>query len=122
MGAREITTKYRISQWVNILQDRSAEETVKAFCVRRGIKKDHYYYWLRKIRERYGEQYINQELMQTGLAVQGFAEVRVREPLITQRAIGNSQICIESSSCKITADAGYPVETLVVLLRELRTL
>jgi len=122
MGARELATKYRMSQWMNILQDHSPDETIKAFCIRRGIKKDHYYYWLRKIREKFGEEYLNQEPAQTGLAVQGFTEVRVTEPLRTQRPSGTGQICIESSSCKITADAGCPVETLVVLLRELRKL
>jgi len=120
MGAREITTKYRMSQWLNILQDHSAEETVKAFCVRRGIKKDHYYYWLRKIREAFGEEYLNQKQPQTGLSVQGFTEVRITEPLEQRRASVNGQISIESNSCKITADAGYPVETLVVLIRELK--
>jgi len=122
MGAREFATKYRISQWVNILQDQRPGERVTDFCTRRGIKKDHYYYWLRRVRETLGEEYLRQESTQTGLAVQGFTEVRVTEALATQRVGVTGQIIIENSLCKITADIGYPAETLIVLLRELQKL
>jgi len=122
MKSREITKRYRLSEWAKIIQERSdTGEKINEFLKRKGITKDTYYYWLRKLREAAGEQLIEaQAKQQTALAVRGFTEIKITEPVIATNNIGVSQICIEGGSCKITADAGYPVETLVVLIRELK--
>jgi len=122
MKSREITNRYRLAEWAKIIQERSETgEKIHEFLLRKGISKDSYYYWLRKLREAAGDQ-INeaQPKQQTAIATRGFTEIRITEPSLTNNSNGTSQICIESGSCKITAGSGYPVETLVVLLRELK--
>ena len=119
MNSREMTNKYRLAEWARIIQERSETgERINEFLTRKGITKDSYYYWLRKLRKAAGEQLTEQQPKQTGLEVRGFTEVRISEPAVTRNTVGTNQICIESGHCKITADAGYPSETLVMLLRE----
>ena len=122
MKSREITNRYRLAEWAKIIQERNETgEKLNDFLMRKGIGKDKYYYWLRKLRVTAGEHLAeNQQKQQTALAVRGFTEVKITESEVTPIAISSSQICIESGSCKITAGIGYPVETLVVLLRELK--
>ena len=118
MKSREITKRYRLSEWAKIIQERSETgEKINEFLLRKGITKDSYYYWLRKLRRAADEQ-LTQQPKQSGLAVRGFTEVRISDSPITRNGVGTSQICIETGICKITADAGYPTEPLVKLLRE----
>jgi len=52
MNTREIATQYRLSNWSQALSDRVArKESVKEFCKRKGISKNTYFYWQRKVRE-----------------------------------------------------------------------
>jgi len=122
MKSREITNRYRLAEWAKIIQERNETgEKLNDFLMRKGIGKDKYYYWLRKLRLTAGEHLAeNQQKQQTALAVRGFTEVKITEPEVTPIAISSSQICIENGPCKIIASIGYPVETLVVLLRELK--
>ena len=122
MKSRELTNRYRLAEWAKIIQERSESgEKIYEFLARKGISKDKYYYWLRKVRKAAGEQLADTEpKRQTALTVQGFTEVKITKPAMLPSVINANQICIEGASCKITADSGYPVETLVVLLRELK--
>ena len=122
MKSREITNRYRLSEWARVIQERNETgEKLNEFLLRKGIGKDKYYYWLRKLRVAAGEQIVEVPAkQQTAIAMRGFTEIKITEPAEMTKTIGSSYICIENGSCKITAGTGYPVETLVVLLRELR--
>jgi len=48
----------------------------------------------------------------------GFNEVKVAESPVSYSATGNTQICIETGYCRLTAGSGYPVDALVSVLRE----
>ena len=123
MDTREMTKRYRLSQWAKNFQERNENgETIAGFCIRKGISKDKYYYWLRRVRMATSEQ-LNEECskQQTALAVQGFTEVRVSEPPVSAGTTGSGHICIETGSCKVTAGSKYPAEVLVTILRELVT-
>ena len=121
MKSREITNRYRLAEWTRIIQERNETgEKINAFLLRTGITKDKYYYWLRKVREAAGKQLIEEQpRQQTALAVRGFTEIKITEPILKANSFETNQISIESGSCRITAGAGYPAEVLVVLLREL---
>jgi len=121
MKSREITNRYRLAEWAKIIQERSETgEKINEFLSRKGITKDTYYYWLRKLRVAAGGQLAEaQPKHQTALAVRGFTEIKIAEPEATSTTCSN-QISIEIGSCKITTGVGYPIETLVVLLRELK--
>jgi len=51
MNTREAASAYRLSQWSQALQERaSSGESIKDFCERRGISRNTYFYWQRKLR------------------------------------------------------------------------
>jgi len=119
MKAREVTNRYRLAQWAEVVQERtSSGERVGEFCERKGISKFQYYYWLRKLRTVVGVQLAEQHPKETGLAVQGFAEVKLSTPPASSVSSETDQICIDTGLCKITAGSGYPTEALVTVLRE----
>ena len=119
MKAREATKRYRLSKWAETIHERTASgEKVEEFCLRKGISKYQYFYWLRKLRAAAGEQLTEQKPEQTKLTVRGFAEVKVAEPASQYSTVGNNQICIETGYCRLTAGSGYPADALVTLLRE----
>jgi hypothetical protein len=120
-----MTTGIRMAQWAQIIQDRKASgDNIKEYCQNRGLSKDAYYYWQKKLKEIAYEQMamINAEPEQAGLIGTGFTEIKIREsqPLSSYvEHIADGQLSIEASGLKITADAAYPADRLAYLLREL---
>lgn len=52
MNTREIASKYRLEQWTQAIQERvSNGESIKEFCESKGISRNTYFYWQRKLRE-----------------------------------------------------------------------
>ena len=52
MNTREIASAYRLSQWSQALQEKKADgESINAFCRRKGVSRNTYFYWQRKLRE-----------------------------------------------------------------------
>lgn len=51
MDTREVTKKYRLSQWTEIIKEcRSSGQTVAAWCADHDINPRSYYYWLKRVR------------------------------------------------------------------------
>lgn len=119
MGTREITNGFRLAHWTEVIQERAVSgETINNFCLRKGISRNSYIYWLRKLRKAAGEHLAAQASEQTGLSTQRFAEVKLAEPAMTPTLVEPNQICIETKSCRITAGNAYPAEALVMVMRE----
>ena len=114
-----------MAQWAQIIQDRKVSgENVKAYCQSRGLSRDAYFYWQRKLKEAACEQFMvmENEPKQTELIATGFAEVKVGERKEDYRREGHvagGQLSIEVPGIKILADGCYPVGQLAYLLREL---
>jgi putative transposase len=52
MDSRKTATEYRMAQWAQALQERIANgESIDGFCQSRGISRNTYFYWQRKLRE-----------------------------------------------------------------------
>ncbi|MCL2578162.1 MAG: IS66 family insertion sequence element accessory protein TnpB [Defluviitaleaceae bacterium] len=52
MNTREIASEYRKAQWTQIIQERVASgESISKYCDSRGIRRNRYFYWQRKLRE-----------------------------------------------------------------------
>ena len=119
MNTREIATAYRLSQWAIAIREKvSNEESIKEFCERRGVSRNTYFYWQRKLREEtIKELAVQNELVK--LPPQNFTEVRISEPLALPGAAASSQLSVEIRGMRITADNNYPPEKLARLLREL---
>ena len=122
-NTREVANWYRMAQWAEVIQDRKESgESVEHYCRNRGLSRDSYFYWQRKLREAACERMVAMETApkQTGLATTGFTEVLVREshqPCVER--VLDGRLTIEASGMKITADAIYPVGQLACLLREM---
>ncbi|MFX4263825.1 IS66 family insertion sequence element accessory protein TnpA [Pelotomaculum propionicicum] len=51
MNTREVTDKYRLNQWTQIISEcRSSGQTVAAWCAEHNINQKRYYYWLKRVR------------------------------------------------------------------------
>ena len=119
MGTREMTTKIRLAHWAEVIQERvTSGEKINDFCLRKGISRNSYIYWLRKLRKTACEHLTALPCKSSGLTVQRFAEVKLTGPDMAPSPIEANQICIETISYRITAGNAYPAEALVLVLRE----
>jgi len=122
LNTREIATEYRLAQWSQALQERKASgESIKTFCENKGVSKNTYFYWQRKLRETACAQLA---LQQTGatqkqLSGQSFTEIRVAEPTALPETTQPSLLLMEIGGARITIDSTYPTDKLAALLREL---
>jgi putative transposase len=52
MNTREIASEYRLGQWAQAMKGRiEAGESIDEFCQAKGISRNTYFYWQRKLRE-----------------------------------------------------------------------
>ena len=119
MKMSTVTREYRLAQWAQLIQERIASGLkVAEFCEMKGLKRDQYYYWLRILRETAYECVDKLQDRPEELALPAFTEVKLSG---TSKLLYESdgKVYVECNSCKISADAGYPVESLATLLREL---
>jgi hypothetical protein len=62
MDTRKVAAEYRLAQWSQALRERKEnDETVNAFCVRKCISKNTYFYWQKKLRKVACEELILKE-------------------------------------------------------------
>jgi hypothetical protein len=121
MKASEATKGYRLSKWASVLQARKESGlNIKRYCNSVGISEHQYYYWQRKLREAACEELDGSRLNMTSLAPLGFMEVKIPplQSTLSPTSASHNQLCVESPGMRITAGSEYPVDKLVVLLRE----
>ncbi len=111
MKTREIAKAYRLSQWSQALQERVATgESIKAFCQSRGVSRNTYFYWQRKLREAASSKLSNlQEAEEKSLIPRGWAVCTPQESAIAleeQTVATSNSVTIEIGKCrmKVTAD------------------
>lgn len=52
MNTREVTKKYRLNQWIEIIREcRNSGQTINRWCTEHAINPKSYYYWLKRVRE-----------------------------------------------------------------------
>ena len=104
-----LTNQVRMAKWSEIIKDRCESGlTIKEYCTERGISRDAYFYWLRKIRES-----------AVAAASEQFAELLPpAEPSI---AVGSSTgVTIELNGAKIRVEDACSRNTLSMVLEVLR--
>lgn len=116
-----------MAQWAQVIQERKASgENVKEYCQNRGLSRDAYFYWQKKLKEAAYEQLA---VMKTAagetnlIAATGFAEIKIRDEQSLAPCTGGipgGQLTADISGIKVTIDAAYPVDQLACLLRGLR--
>ena len=112
--------EYRLSQWAQIMQERRESGLkVYEFCEQRGINKHAYYYWLRRLRETACEGLVKSQSNIKFETSHKFTEIKLLDSPTTTTESNTAQLSIEVSGIRLTAGNEYPVENIVVLLREL---
>ena len=52
MDTKLITRQYRLQKWAKLIAERSDSGlTIQAFCRERGISRNAYFYWLKRVRQ-----------------------------------------------------------------------
>ena len=119
MKSKEFTSEYRMAQWAQLLQERANSGLkVEEFCLSKGISRNSYFYWQKKLREATCERLDGMMSRHTGLAVQRFTEVMVSGSTMHSVAVQPDQVFVDAGLYRLTAGPGYPVEHLAKLLRE----
>ena len=124
MDTRVIATEYRMAQRTRALKERAANgESITDFCKKKGVSRNTYFYWQRKLREAACNELSKLEAPAVRLAATAFTEVKVVESVVPPADLvesQQSQIRLEVSGINITTDSRYPMDKLTALLRELR--
>ena len=117
MNTREIASEYRLAHWGQALQERIVNgETINEFCQSRGVSRNTYFYWQRKLRETAAKQIASQAGASQELIPSGWAQVGVaEEPQKTRE----STLSIEIGSCRIMVDEDTNPELLAKICRVL---
>lgn len=118
MKKREIASDNQVSHWMGIIREcKESGLSVKAFCERAGIRRNKYFYWKKKLREKECAEPARADSNSSSLAQTVFAEVKLPEqPTLSAEPVPANHICIEAGGMRITADGGYPVSQLSELL------
>ena len=122
MNTREIAIEYRLAQWSQAMQERVANgESIKTFCENKGVSRNTYFYWQRRLRENACKQLAlrQSEITDRNLPARSFTEIRIAEPAAIPEPIPPSLIHMEIGGARVTIDSTYPTEKLAALLREL---
>ena len=123
MNSREIASEYRLAKWAQALKEHAVSgESINEFCENRGVSRNTYFYWQRKLREAACVQLQKANALPMQLHAPAFAEVKMVESLESMERseeYQQSQLRLEVSGINITADSAYPMEKLAILLREL---
>lgn len=115
MNTREMASEYRMVQWAQAIQERVAQgESIKDFCERRGISRNTYFYWQRKIRQAACQQLAPTSRADTALVPKGWAVCEAAKPVTNDGAI-----TIEIGPFRVNAGAGIAPEELEQVLRVL---
>jgi len=125
MNIKDIAVEYRLSHWAQIIKDRSESgQSIKDYCKNAGIHENAYYYWLRKLRISACEGLAKIQGNTASLAHPRFTEVKLVSSSVLAPAPGacQSQVSIEFTGVRINASSEYPIDKLVVLLKEVARL
>jgi len=90
MNTRQIASEYRLAQWGQMLQERIANgESINEFCKNRGVSRNTYFYWQRKLRETTAKQIASETAgASQKLIPSGWAQVSAAEE--TQNTVGSA--------------------------------
>ena len=108
MNTQKMAMEYRIKSWREAMAERVAgKESIKAFCTRKGVSRNAYFYWQRKIRARLVEEMAGTATDRMPVPA-GWREV---EEVETKQG-EDSGVTIEIGKIRIQATESTPTELL----------
>ena len=119
MNTRGMASEYRLVQWAQALQERKETgETIGDFCQNRGVSRNTYFYWQRKLRETAVKQ-IARESTGTSQALvpNGWAVCESESAAAKGKAL-----TIEIGGCRVLAETDVDPELLAKVCRVLMSL
>ncbi len=115
MDTQKIATEYRLSQWTHVIQEQqSSGQNIKDFCLAKGISRNKYFYWQRKLREAACKELIKTE-EPANIVPKGWVQV---EP----KRLTKTTLYIEVGGCRVTVDENTDPELIKKVCRILRVL
>ena len=123
MNTRAIATEYRLVQWGQAMQERIASgESIKEFCQGRGISRNTYFYWQRKLRELACRELLPVAKEEPGStreypAPKGWALCEVVEEVKAE-----GELTIEIGGCRVLANRDIDPELLLKVCWVLKSL
>lgn len=120
MNTRKITSEYRLSQWTQILQERQVSGlSIIDFCQEKGISKNTYFYWQRKLREVACTELSKNTEESVNLVPNGWVQLSSRQ-LQPQKL--KATLDIEISGFHVTVNSDTDLELLKKICYVLRSL
>ena len=125
MNTREIASAYRLSQWAQKLQERTARgESIPDFCERTGVSRNTFFYWQRKLRAAACEALLPQAPSEEGPQVPtvqpgGWA---LCEEASVELEQADDAVIIEIGKCRLRVDGATSPELLEKACRVLMSL
>jgi len=122
MTTREMATQYKMAQWAQIMQDRTASgQSIRSYCEAKGITRQAYFYWQRKLRERATQQLpvsaaASPENEPQALIPSGWAQACVAQERAPEQAIG---LTLRVGGAEIEVHQGFDEELLASVCRAL---
>lgn len=118
MNTRAVASEYRKAEWAQIMRERAdSGESINSFCESRGIRRNQYFYWQRKLRESVCEELIAPaganapKHLPTGWAL---AEIGTTKK--------SDSLTVDICGCKIEVTQNTDAELLTKTCRVLRSL
>lgn len=117
MNMQEVTKEYRLSKWIQVIQERqNSGQSIKDFCQENGISRHAYFYWQRKLRKDACMEF-SKQAMETAVscAPRGWMQLPQNQEIKTT-------LDIEVGGCRISVDTETDPELLKKICRILRVL
>jgi len=115
MDTKKVTSEYRLSQWMLVIQERQGSgQSIKDFCQANGISRNAYFYWQRKLRKAACAEIAKPEET-NNLVPNGWTQLTTTQQM-------KSMLDIEVGGCHVSVNAETDPELLKTVCRVLRSL
>lgn len=114
MNTRKVAAEYRLAQWSQAIQEKAAQgESIQEFCENKGISRNTYFYWQRKLREAACCE-LQSASKDTAMVPTGWAVCEPAKP-----AAEESIVTIEIGKSRVNVSVGISAEQLEKICRVL---
>ncbi|MEN6326031.1 MAG: IS66 family insertion sequence element accessory protein TnpB [Syntrophomonas sp.] len=114
MNIQKVTEDYRLSKWMQVIQEKQCSgQSIKDFCLGKGISSNAYFYWQRKLRKAACAELSLEAPVNS--APEGWMQ-------LAQGQETKSTLDIEVGGCRLTVDADTDPELLKKVCRILKAL
>ncbi len=104
MDTKLATTQIRMNNWAAVIKERNASGlTINDYCKQKGISRNAYYYWLRRVRSEV-------------LTDSGFVEVPKPEIVQEHPSVSGQTITIKTRHLQISLPLSIPKDTLAMVI------